>query len=315
MPIASFLSVPLLLSSLPSHIRAGNIAIISLVAWLTVMSIIRGVNSIAWAGNVDIKLLVWCDITTKITIGFTFAVPLSALCVLKHLESVAAARSTMTRSLDKRHRRIFEAVMCFGVPMIFMALHYIVQGHRFDIAEDLGCAPAVYISLAAIFILWFPPLAFSFITMVYALLVLRHFLHHRISFAAHLKNSQSALTAGRYFRLMSLAIVEIVWDSGCNIYVLYTNVVSGLRPWTSWADVHSNFSRIGRFPNFLLSQDVISSFLFQWWIIPISCFFFFGFFGFSEEAISDYRVAFRWVSRVIFRRNVSKFDPAAPLPS
>jgi len=51
--------------SLLSHeiVQAGNVSTISLVIWLSAMTIIRGVNSIAWAGNVDVKLLVWCDIS------------------------------------------------------------------------------------------------------------------------------------------------------------------------------------------------------------------------------------------------------------
>lgn len=79
-PVVSFLSVFLLLCSAPSHFRvsvilfsltlktqffiqARNVATISLILWLVVLSIIRGVDSIAWADNVEIKLLVWCDIS------------------------------------------------------------------------------------------------------------------------------------------------------------------------------------------------------------------------------------------------------------
>ncbi|KIJ47231.1 hypothetical protein M422DRAFT_66561 [Sphaerobolus stellatus SS14] len=314
-PILSFLCVPLVLSSLPSHIRGGNVPTISLVVWLTTMSIIRGVNSIAWAGNVDAKLLVWCDITTKITIGFVFAVPASALCILRHLESVASTRYVTSGQNDKRRRQIFDAVMCFGLPVIFMALHYVVQGHRFDVAEDLGCAPAVYISIPAVFILWVPPLMISTISMVYAIFVLRHFLRHRISFATHLRNSQSAISPSRYFRLMALAIVEITWDTGTNIYILYYNIIGGLRPWTTWTNVHSNFSRVGRFPNFLVPIDVIHNFIFQWWIIPISCIFFFLFFGTGEEAMRNYRAGIAWISLHVFRRSESKENGILPIHS
>lgn len=82
-PIVSFLSIPLLLCSLPSHARvcsstsstsdkcqtnsdqqAGSVSIMSMIAWLAVVSIIRGINALVWAGNVDVRLQVWCDIST-----------------------------------------------------------------------------------------------------------------------------------------------------------------------------------------------------------------------------------------------------------
>ncbi len=45
---------------------------------------------------------------------------------------------------------------------------YIVQGHRFDILEYVGCLPATYYSIPAIFIIWFPPLLLSVLTAIYA---------------------------------------------------------------------------------------------------------------------------------------------------
>lgn len=49
-----------------------------------------------------------------------------------------------------------------------MLLDYVVQGHRFDIVEAIGCQPATYYSVPAVFIVWFPPLLLSTITFVYA---------------------------------------------------------------------------------------------------------------------------------------------------
>lgn len=114
---------------------------------------------------------------------------------------------------------------------------------------------------------------------------------------------------------MALAIVEMCWDTGTNIYILYTNIVAGLRPWISWADVHSDFSRVGQFPNFLVPQAVIKNFIFQWWIIPVSCIFFFIFFGFSEEAVSDYRAVFFWICRNILRHDFRKASSTLVLPT
>ncbi|KIJ25318.1 hypothetical protein M422DRAFT_273736 [Sphaerobolus stellatus SS14] len=49
----------------------------------------------------------------------------------------------------------------------------------------------------------------SSISFIYAGLALRHFLHHRITFATHLKNAQSSISPTKFFHLMALAIVEM----------------------------------------------------------------------------------------------------------
>lgn len=59
---------------------------------------------------------------TKITVGWTLAIPLTMLCLTKHLESIAANRQAVITERDKRRRIIFESIMCYGVPMIFMAI-------------------------------------------------------------------------------------------------------------------------------------------------------------------------------------------------
>lgn len=138
-------------------------------------------------------------------------------------------------------------------------------------------------------------------------MALHHILRRRIEFAAHLQNSKSFLTPGRYFRLMALAIVEMGWDTGVNAYIIYFNItLTGLRPWISWENVHSNFSRVGVFPTFLMPPEVITQLTWQWWIVPISCFCFFVFFAFGEEAMSDYRRVIMWFRRIILRHDIQK---------
>lgn len=44
------------------------------------------------------------------------------MCVCKHLELVSSNRRVRFDRVDKRRRIIFDSVICFGVPLIFMAL-------------------------------------------------------------------------------------------------------------------------------------------------------------------------------------------------
>lgn len=141
LPICAFLAALLVLVPFPWHWRARNVATLSVMAWLFVVNLIYGVNAIIWAGNVNNPAPVWCDISaspsvvtlystvlilsflaTKIIVGASYALPLSMLCICKHLEMVSSSRKVQYDLSDKRRRMILEGIMCFGVPMIFMAL-------------------------------------------------------------------------------------------------------------------------------------------------------------------------------------------------
>ncbi|KAK7030194.1 pheromone B beta 1 receptor [Favolaschia claudopus] len=306
-PVA-FIAAFSLLLALPWHWRAGNVATLSIVAWLFVTNIIFAVDALVWADNVDIVGVTWCDITVKLIVGGNFALPAACLCICIHLEQVSSVRTARVTLKDKRRRQIFEASMCFGLPILFMILHYVVQGHRFDIFQDYGCRPSTYFSILCIFIIWIPPILMALASLVFAGLALRHFIKRRISFAAHLDANHSALTTSRYLRLMLMSILQMIWSLGITIATLWFTVLSiPIRPYTSWADVHSNFSRIDQFPN-LFTPEIILSFRYAlWWTIPASTFIFVAFFAFGNEAMAEYKKAFGWVRKTVFR-----FRPSSP---
>ena len=261
---------------------------------------------------------------TKLIIGANFALPAACLCVCIHLEAVSSVRHARTSLSDKRKRQIFEAVMCFGLPILFMVLResfflsvsyrslksslidYVVQGHRFDIIEGYGCRPTTYFSIAAIFIVWLPPLILSIGAIVFAGLALRHFIQRRISFATHLA-AHSALTTSRYLRLMLMSILQMVWSITVTSYALWFTVVSiPIRPWTNWADVHSNFSRIDLYPALFTPPLVLRAFYVLWWMVPLSTILFVAFFAFGREAMIEYKKCIVWFRTTILRQSTDK---------
>lgn len=116
--------------------------------------------------------------------GFSLAIPAAALCVLHQLESIVSARQAQFLKSDRRKRQKIEALICFGFPILFMALRmcnllfeshafmscpdYVVQGHRFDLIEDFGCQPAVYDSVVALCLIYLPPLLISVTSLSFA---------------------------------------------------------------------------------------------------------------------------------------------------
>ncbi len=111
-------------------------------------------------------------------VGSTVALPSSIFCLCVNLERIASLREVRSTNAERRRRKIFDCVLCFVVPAVYMALRkwaylwcsslddeslsdYVVQGHRFDIVENFGCRPTIYISIASIFIIWIPPALFT----------------------------------------------------------------------------------------------------------------------------------------------------------
>lgn len=137
----SFLAAVLVLIPLPTHWRARNIPTVSLILWLFVLNVAHGVNVIVWWDNLQLQLLVWCDIgscicvvfrtqasnapvssVSKLVIGANMALPAACFCLAMRLEGIAAVRHAKTSHSDKRRRLLVDIAICFFVPCVYMAL-------------------------------------------------------------------------------------------------------------------------------------------------------------------------------------------------
>ncbi|KAM6493091.1 GPCR fungal pheromone mating factor [Amanita muscaria] len=299
LPVVSFICALLVLVPLPWHWRARNIATVSISLWLLVSNLINGVNAIVWAGNLRNVGGVWCDIgiasATKVVVGGNVALPASVFSLCLHLEKISSGRPVISSEQLKRRRQYIDCFLCFGIAFIYMATHYVVQGHRFDIVENLGCRPTFYVSLPAIFLIWVPPLIFSIAACVLSGFAFRNFWVRRIIFARHLQSSNSALTPSHYFRLMSMALIQMFWSILITSLNMWFSTKDGLYPWLSWADVHFDFSRVDLLPFALIPQESLTFMFILWWAIPASSLLYFVFFALGTEARKQYGKYFWWL--------------------
>ncbi|KAF5309260.1 hypothetical protein D9619_012750 [Psilocybe cf. subviscida] len=295
-PIA-FLSALSVLLPLPWHWRNGNVATLSIIAWLFVINIVYGVNAAVWANDVITRVPVWCDITTKLIIGSTTALPAAGLCVCIRLYKACAARGKPV-STNLRNVRIWEFVACYGIPCLFMALHYIVQGHRFDIIETLGCRPALYFSVPAIILVLAPPIVISFIALIYGVLALIQIYIHYQSFLSSRKDvdSDGNLSLPQYVRLMVMALTQILWVTTVSTFCFALNLkLNSLMVYDSWADVHWQFSAVWSVPLMLIQPNQYQFLYVAWYIVPVSTLIFVALFSFGEDAVEEYRRCFKWI--------------------
>ncbi|KAJ6484209.1 pheromone A receptor-domain-containing protein [Mycena sanguinolenta] len=126
-----------------------------------------------------------------ILIGASFALPAACLCICIHLEQVSSVCAARTAAADKRRPQIFEALVCFGLPIFFMALHYVVHGHHFDIIEQYGGRPTTDLSVLAIMLISVIPLILGGGALVFVALALQHVLARCLTFLAHLSSESS----------------------------------------------------------------------------------------------------------------------------
>lgn len=101
-----------------------------------------------------------------------------------------------------------------------------------------------------------------------------------------------------------MSMTEMVWGTVFTAYNLWNNVSPGLRPWTTWADVHSNFGRVDPYPAFTIPPEYLSRMFLFWATMPASAFIFFIFFGFGEEALKEYRKVGMLFKTKVLRRKV-----------
>ncbi|GAA5882530.1 hypothetical protein JCM1840_000649 [Sporobolomyces johnsonii] len=290
----NFVGIFFLLLPIPWHWRARNTATLLYIFWCLVTIVPLALNSAIWYNRADLEAPVYCDIVTKLRVGGNVGIPASILCITRQLEAIAAARQAHFSAKDRRRRRLVDLAIGLGIPVLVMILHIVVQGHRYDIYQRVGCVVTVYWSLPTIFLVVIWPIVLLLAAAVYAGLATRLFIVRRRQFAKMLESSKSAISTGRFIRLIALSALQIAYSLPIVIAVQAFNLVSmPLNPYISWSNVHYGFDYVGHYTLDELqrysSRTSLKLVELSYWSYPLSCAFFFLFFGLGEESLAAYR--------------------------
>ncbi|KAL7424338.1 a-factor receptor [Cryptotrichosporon argae] len=185
-----------------------------------------------------------------------------------------------------------------------MPILYIVQGHRFDIYESIGCGIPDLAVWPSILLRDILPLVIAMASLVYAALAMRWFLIRRLQFRSILAAYNSGLTTSRYLRLIALAVTDIcllLFTSLFSLIWRFTKFGEYIQSYGSWAQVHANFSLISQSPESAQVANWVYYVVVSFYAAPLYSIVFFMFFGFGEEAITEY-VAIGERARVLFER-------------
>jgi pheromone a factor receptor len=122
------------------------------------------------------------------------------------------------------------------------------------------------------------------------------FQKNRSQFKA-LLSSHGNVISNRFFQLMCLASVEVLFTIPLTLVNIGIQAQEPLNPWISWENVHYDFSRVPRVASVIWRSDRLLEFGLEAprWETVFCAFVFFGFFGFADEARKNYRYAFQSV--------------------
>ncbi|KAH8101262.1 pheromone A receptor-domain-containing protein [Cristinia sonorae] len=301
--ILSFLSAVLIFLLSPLHWKSHNVAVLSILIWLFVVNLVQGINSTVWLGNVAVRYLVWCDIVTKLRLGFLVALAASCACLSQHLHFVSANPHTKQRF----YRTLVECIICIFVPLIYMATHTIVQDHRFNLSPDFGCTSSTYTSIPAIILVWLPPLILCSVTVVYAGLALTQFFGRSVKMSDGSRVRLHSLNWA-FLRPLWTTIVISVFALCSVTYSMASSIreTGGVRRWTSWSQVHANLGNVV----VLNSPPELTRIEVEWWVAPVSAILFFattvaGFLsGLEDDSMFGFTTVRRWYHARVLGRSV-----------
>ncbi|KAI1790869.1 STE3-domain-containing protein [Ganoderma leucocontextum] len=278
---ACLISVPLYW-----HLEAWNVGCVLYIFWIGLLCLFNGVNYLVWRDSAINFSPRWCDFYIRFYIGSSIGVVCASLVINRRLYHIANVSAVSISRADKRRNMITDLLIGLGIPLLAIAVYWFYQGHRFDILEGMGCLEAYPNTWLALILYFLWPIPIGLVSATYCILTLRAFFKRRRQFN-ELMASNKNLTFNRYFRLMGLAAIEVMFTIPLTVYNIVSNFEQDPYPWRGFADLHSGFGRVD-----------------QW--VPIACaIVFFLFFGLAEEARKHYKLA---LSSVAKRVGITSFD-------
>ncbi|EEH23272.1 hypothetical protein PABG_05483 [Paracoccidioides brasiliensis Pb03] len=306
LPILAFLSVLACIPPLVWHSRTGNFPASCLIAWFIVFNIFNFINPLIWPTD-DVGRW-WngaglCDVETKLMAPLGAGIAGALNCIFRSLADVMNTdRTTLIPSKAQRRRTLaFEVVFCVVIPVLMMALHYIVQHRRYYIFAIVGCMPAFHPSWPTTALIFSWPLVVLSLATIYCGLVIYRLFKYRQQFS-YIVSISSNSSKSRFIRLLALSLVMLLGSFPVQIYVFYCNITLS-QPWVpySWNDVHGPaWGNVEKLPmNGVVYYD-------RW--IQVSCgFLIFAFFGFGKDATLMYR-------KVLLQIGLGRYFPSLQHP-
>ncbi|KAI0065774.1 STE3-like pheromone receptor [Artomyces pyxidatus] len=275
------------------HIEVANAGTCLFLFWTALGCFVGFINSLVWNNNTRNSAPVWCDISGRLLLAVSVALPAATLCITRRLYAI-----TSLSVIAPRRQLTTDLLLGFGIPGLQTILVYVVQTNRFDIYEEFGCFIPISNNILAYVLIYSLPLILGTVSGYFGITSLYRFIRGRRE-VDRLVETVNSLNRSWYIRLVTLACADVVATVPLASYQTYTWARSATyRTWIPWNEVHNNFSHVGQFPSeFWKSHPAYSTPLeLMRWMDVVAALSFFLVFGTSSEAVRHYRMVLRYLA-------------------
>ncbi len=154
------------------HVKNRNLAASSLIFWIVLLNTFYFINACIWP-NDDMEHW-WhgyglCDIEIKLQLAVTVGIPTSLVCIMRNLARVLDTNRTVLHPTPAQRKRRYavKILLCFGVPIYMIIIHYVVQNVRYYIFAIAGCVPGFDDSWPSTVLVHMWPPFFSVVAVYY----------------------------------------------------------------------------------------------------------------------------------------------------
>ncbi|KAJ6487409.1 pheromone receptor Rcb2 B44 [Mycena vitilis] len=321
--IFSFLGFMLSFVPLYWQFEAWNVGTLWYMFWIALSCFTQYFNAIVWAGNATNLAPAWCEISIRLTMAVSVGLPAASLCINRRLHTIAcmppSASASALSKADKRRAIIVDSFISGLFPTLYILLQLVVQRHRFNVLEDVGCAADFYDSLPTYLISYSTPLLLSFGSFVYAVLLLCTVSATRANLPEVLAPHKN-LTPSRLLRLTGLAVTTLFLTLPLGLLNIAGNAtIAAVSTQVSGDTAPFNFGVVAEIPRALWAANETTHLAIELtrWIAPACAIILFVFLGFGKEAREYYIRAFTTVSNAFWNSlaRMGYVRPLPPLPS
>ncbi|KAF9791972.1 GPCR fungal pheromone mating factor [Thelephora terrestris] len=282
------------------------------IFWSGLSSLVWFVNSIVWDGNIVNWTPAWCDVSTRIAIAAVVGIPASMLAIQRRIYYMVRTSSSNETVNQRRRALAIDLLIGLALPILNMILSVIVQGHRFDILEDVGCYPAIVNTSLTYFLVTLWPIFIGIAALVFTALNLSYARNHRHSLDSWLECTPSQLlTFSSYRRLVILGFSAFVLSFWLSVQDLALQITAGSVAWPGWTVVHADFGRVDQVPRGIWAAGGKDSGLaveLRRWVSVWCALSAFALLGTTREAGERYRAFGRMILRAVGGKSDQRGD-------
>lgn len=155
------------------HIKQKNLGASTLVFWFVLLNFMSFLNAMIWPTSIPSQAFSGvgiCDIEVKLLVASWNALPACLIVIMRGLARVMNPEDVtpFPTSAEKRRARAIEAIICWGIPIVLAALHYVVQDLRFYVDPGMGCNVGTDNSWPSVVLVFIPPSILALIAGYYA---------------------------------------------------------------------------------------------------------------------------------------------------